>query len=163
MKNVFNTVLAAFAFTMLTMVSFGQSSVNYQSTIINYSKLFEIETQTFKVYGEIFGTDIRKDKVQVSIYELNESNCEWVIISKKEDNKFSYSFERNKEYQIQFNDGNKIKILQIDKGYQGAFSYKIDANFTTNRSARMIPTEEGNLFLVYYLSEKEIECFINKE
>lgn len=108
------------------------------------------------IYGMVLNSDIKRDRVEIQVFALDDSTCTWQLTEKYKDNEFLLTIDRDTEYQVWFNNGYKYKILYIDPGYYGNFAYRINANFTTSQCARMTPTENGLAYDVNYLNVGEI-------
>ena len=130
-------------------------------TAPNFNSSPEIEEEMMQpyitIYGDVINSDVRRDKVEIQVFMLDDSTCTWHKIEHYTDNEFYLLLERGKEYQVWFNNGSKYKILYVDPGYIGNYAYRINANFTKDGCARMTPSESGKRYFVDYISHSELK------
>ena len=135
--------LIAFILSLFAMQYVHGQGDMFNASNFNSSPLIEEEMMQpyITIYGDVINSDVRRDKVEIQVFILDDSTCTWQKIEHYTDNEFFLSLESGKEYQVWFNNGYKYKILYVDPGYIGNYDYRIDANFTKDGCARMIQSE----------------------
>jgi hypothetical protein len=159
MKNLKLMLIGMITMTM-TLSCMSQTSFN-DDVLKDYT--VQTTGDYLTIYGNILNDNIKKDRVDIKLYQQDEQSLKWQLIEQMESNNYRFLLDRNSEYQIVFMNESDIKLIYIQAGYSGGFVYRVDANFTSNESICMYPDpDDSESFFVEYGSYENITSQINK-
>ena len=137
MKNLKTGILALILTTLFYSTVVAQTSANSINT-----SYYELAKQKSNVYGKVINSDVNKESINIKL--LKHVDSLWIVEQNVYSDRYNFSLDRDSEYQIVFNNGVKVKTIGIHSGYTGSYVYRIDANFTNERSIVMYPNPDNS-------------------